>query len=133
MRLKRKLWIQGNLSLPQGQKVRPDKHKMQDPLNDTGQIELEPTIKLRELTIKHEGCVRSDLFKRITEHQKESLPFTFLPLLFIFLQLLLNFTVQVYASLNQYPYLLLKHYLEVSMKTFDKVKISDATINYQIN
>ena len=53
-------------SLPQGWKDRPDKHKMQDPLNDTGQIELEPTIKLRELTIKHEGWVRSNLFKQIT-------------------------------------------------------------------
>ena len=40
---------------------------MQDPLNDTGQIELKSTIKMKELTIKHGGWVRSDLFKQIAE------------------------------------------------------------------
>ena len=61
-----------------------------------------------------------------TEHR--SLLFTFSPLLFTFLHLLLNFTVQVYVSLGQYFYLLLRQYLEVSMETVDKFKISDATI-----
>ena len=40
---------------------------MQDPLNDTGQIELEPTIEIEELTIKHRGWVRSDLLNQIAE------------------------------------------------------------------
>ena len=38
--VKREVLDSGESSLPQGWKVRPDKHKMQDPLNDTGQIEL---------------------------------------------------------------------------------------------
>ena len=55
---------------PEGWKVRPDK---QDPHNDTGQIELEPTIEMEELTIEHGGRVRSDplpegwMFKQIAE------------------------------------------------------------------
>ena len=61
-----------------------------------------------------------------TEHR--SLLFTFSPLLFTFLQLLLNFTVQVYVSLGQYFYLLLRQYLEVSMEAINKVRISDAAI-----
>ena len=41
----------GNETFPEGWKVRPDKNKMQDPINGIGEIELEPPIEMNMIQI----------------------------------------------------------------------------------